>query len=70
MPSDAGLSNAGDDGRAADVLAHVIEKEDFARMDIVGQFNLGFIVTRRCKPVRGGKADGTDGVMDDLFVVD
>lgn len=42
-------------------LSRVISKSDFSEMDIVGQFNLGFIVTRRRK--------GDDG-MDDLFIVD
>ncbi|KAK0466391.1 uncharacterized protein EV420DRAFT_1511385 [Desarmillaria tabescens] len=42
-------------------LSRVISKSDFSEMDIVGQFNLGFIVTRRRK--------GEDG-MDDLFIVD
>ncbi|KAK0455931.1 hypothetical protein EV421DRAFT_1749514 [Armillaria borealis] len=42
-------------------LSRVISKSDFSEMDIVGQFNLGFIVTRRRR--------GDDG-MDDLFIVD
>ncbi|KAK0208879.1 hypothetical protein DFS33DRAFT_1306169 [Desarmillaria ectypa] len=42
-------------------LSRVISKSDFSEMDVVGQFNLGFIVTRRRK--------GEDG-MDDLFIVD
>ncbi|KAK0233751.1 hypothetical protein IW262DRAFT_1332352 [Armillaria fumosa] len=42
-------------------LSRIISKSDFSEMDIVGQFNLGFIVTRRRK--------GEDG-MDDLFIVD
>ena len=41
-------------------------------MDVVGQFNLGFIVTRRCKPVAA--ADGhlslADTMADDPFIVD
>ncbi|KAJ7078992.1 hypothetical protein C8R43DRAFT_351185 [Mycena crocata] len=55
---DAGLASASDDV-ATDALARTINKEDFAAMEIVGQFNLGFVVTRR----------RTDE-MDDLFIVD
>ncbi|KAF8063172.1 DNA mismatch repair protein MutL, partial [Lyophyllum atratum] len=76
VPSDAGVSNTENDERAVDALARVIDKKDFAAMDIIGQFNLGFIVTRRRKTVGGGDSDG-DGneerketVMDDLFIVD
>jgi len=27
-------------------LAHIISKEDFKKMDVLGQFNLGFIIAR------------------------
>lgn len=54
----AGISNAENDD-AADVLSRTIEKTDFGEMDILGQFNLGFIIARRRK-------DGAD----DLFIVD
>ncbi|KAH9481880.1 Mismatch repair endonuclease PMS2 [Psilocybe cubensis] len=49
VPADAGIANADDDAKAADALARVIEKQDFATMDIIGQFNLGFIIVRRQK---------------------
>jgi DNA mismatch repair protein PMS2 len=63
---DAGVSNLEDDERAADALSRVIDKEDFGSMEITGQFNLGFIVTRRRKAIdKEGRAD-----MDDLFIVD
>jgi len=42
-------------------LSRVVSKDDFGRMDILGQFNRAFVITRLCKP-----ADG----HDDLFIVD
>ena len=60
IPSDAGLSNADDDEKAIAALSRVIAKQDFESMDVVGQFNLGFVIVRRCS---GNK-------MDDLFIVD
>jgi DNA mismatch repair protein PMS2 len=61
---DAGVSNVKDDDKAADALSRVIDKDDFSSMEIIGQFNLGFIVTRR-KAI-----DQNGGGMDDLFIVD
>lgn len=51
-----------DDEKAAEVLSRVIDKTDFAEMEIVGQFNLGFIARRQ-------KADGQQR-LEDLFIVD
>ncbi|KAI5824843.1 DNA mismatch repair protein MutL [Schizophyllum commune Tattone D] len=63
--ADAGLANTDDAESAANALARVIDKADFAKMDIVGQFNRGFIIARRRKqPESGGPS------MDDLFIVD
>jgi len=63
---DAGVSNLENDKKAADALSRVIDKEDFSWMEIIGQFNLGFIVTRRRKAMdQEGRGD-----MDDLFIVD
>jgi DNA mismatch repair ATPase MutL len=59
VPVDAGITDAVADDVATAALARTITKTDFGSMDIVGQFNLGFIVTRR-----------RTGVMDDLFIVD
>ncbi|KAG5635395.1 hypothetical protein H0H81_011417 [Sphagnurus paluster] len=67
VPSDAGVSNIEDGERAADALARVFDKQDFANMEILGQFNLGFIVARRRKVAA---ADEGEVAMDDLFVVD
>ena len=66
----AGLANA-DDEAAVEALSRVIDKPDFATMVVIGQFNLGFIVVRRCKPaaVEDG-AFGEEMAMDDLFIVD
>lgn len=60
---EAGISNEEDSSRADEVLSRVIDKVDFGSMDVIGQFNLGFIIVRRRKQVQS--AD-----MDDLFIVD
>jgi DNA mismatch repair protein PMS2 len=63
---DAGITNLEDDKKAVDALSRVIDKEDFSWMEIIGQFNLGFIVTRRQKAIdQEGRGD-----TDDLFIVD
>ena len=66
---DAGVANTENDEKAVDALSRVIEKDDFATMDIVGQFNLGFIVVRLRKTVVSNGSDDPDE-MDDLFIVD
>ena len=55
-----------DDEKATAALARVLSKADFDSMDVVGQFNRGFIVARLCK--NGGEGGG--GATDDLFIVD
>ncbi len=78
LDSAAGVGSAADNEEAAEALSRVIEKGDFERMEVIGQFNLGFIVVRRCKaasadsPSDSGNsshssAGGRD--MDDLFIV-
>ncbi|KAG6918010.1 hypothetical protein DXG01_017020 [Tephrocybe rancida] len=69
VPSDAGVSNTENDEGAIRALARIIDKKDFSKMDVVGQFNLGFIVTRRRKVVDEND-DVSATVMDDLFIVD
>ncbi|PCH42834.1 DNA mismatch repair protein MutL [Wolfiporia cocos MD-104 SS10] len=59
------FADSGDDREAVEALSRVIDKSDFASMDIVGQFNLGFIIARR----KVAQDDSTNG-MDDLFIVD
>ena len=51
-------SNAGE---AEAALSRVVSKDDFGRMDVLGQFNQAFVITRLCKPTEG---------HDDLFIVD
>ncbi|RPD53292.1 DNA mismatch repair protein MutL [Lentinus tigrinus ALCF2SS1-7] len=65
----AGIGSATDDDEAVETLSRVIDKDDFAHMEIVGQFNLGFIIVRRRKS-RSHKGDSPDTEMDDLFIVD
>ncbi|TFK38593.1 hypothetical protein BDQ12DRAFT_651711 [Crucibulum laeve] len=72
VPIDAGVSNTEEHQKAADALSRIIEKTDFANMEVVGQFNLGFIVVR----LRKGLVPSVNGheqdvrAMDDLFIVD
>ncbi|WFD35497.1 ATP-binding mismatch repair protein [Malassezia cuniculi] len=59
-PADISLSAAGIGSEHAEAtLERVIEKGDFGEMEVIGQFNRGFIIVRR--RVRG---------MDDLFIID
>ncbi|SMR62774.1 unnamed protein product [Zymoseptoria tritici ST99CH_3D1] len=65
--ADATLKNAiVEDGlndvEAEDRLSLTVSKSDFARMRIVGQFNLGFILALR--------SGGGDREEDDLFIID
>ncbi|KAJ1301353.1 hypothetical protein OPQ81_003752 [Rhizoctonia solani] len=53
-----------DSARAEQQLSRVIQKQDFLCMDILGQFNLGFIIVRLRKKAPDG------GLLDDLFIVD
>ena len=54
-----------DDEKATATLARVLSKVDFGLMEVVGQFNRGFIVARLSK-IGGEGLDATD----DLFIVD
>jgi DNA mismatch repair protein PMS2 len=56
-----------DDEKATAALARVLSKADFGLMEVVGQFNRGFIVARLSK-IDGG-SEGS-GATDDLFIVD
>ncbi|CAE6429001.1 unnamed protein product [Rhizoctonia solani] len=53
-----------DSAQAEQQLSRVIEKQDFLSMDILGQFNLGFIIVRLRKMAPDG------GSLDDLFIID
>ncbi|RDX43321.1 DNA mismatch repair protein MutL [Lentinus brumalis] len=65
----AGVGNTTDDEEAVETLSRVIDKDDFTHMEIVGQFNLGFIIVRRRKSL-SSKGDSFGADMDDLFIVD
>ncbi|KAG9003131.1 hypothetical protein FRB93_011210 [Tulasnella sp. JGI-2019a] len=69
----AAASNANNDGSAERELSRVISKEDFNAMEIIGQFNKGFIVARLRKRHGAPKADHRSeqqGILDDLFLID
>lgn len=61
----AGLGNR-DAEAAEEALARVINKADFARMEVLGQFNKGFIIAR----LKGHAGEGSVSGSDDLFIVD
>ncbi|KAG4435684.1 hypothetical protein IFR05_008819 [Cadophora sp. M221] len=56
-----------DSEQAEEKLSLTISKADFAKMKIVGQFNLGFILA-----TRASGSNSEDGVMtaDDMFIID
>jgi len=62
---DAGIGNVDNETMVVEVLSRVIDKTDFAEMEVVGQFNLGFIIARRRKSIAL-----SNRMMDDLFIVD
>ncbi|EKM52503.1 uncharacterized protein PHACADRAFT_260955, partial [Phanerochaete carnosa HHB-10118-sp] len=69
LAQEAGIDVGEDNGtRIEEALSRVITKDDFASMEILGQFNLGFIIVRRYG-VHAGSADSAFPV-DDLFIVD
>lgn len=63
MPGAIGLSQGVDDQAASAALSRVIEKQDFEVMEILGQFNLGFILVRLAKAHERSRTD-------DLFIID
>ena len=70
----ASTANASTDGSAERELSRVIHKEDFETMEVMGQFNLGFIIARRQKKVQPTglflPEDDAVPVVDDLFLID
>ncbi|WVQ82773.1 hypothetical protein IAT38_004905 [Cryptococcus sp. DSM 104549] len=67
--TDAGLAGAAgiankDASLAEEALSRVISKADFERMEVLGQFNKGFIIARLKVPGDAGKE------VDDLFIID
>lgn len=63
LSRDAGIET--DDDKAQEALSRIIDKSDFLTMNVIGQFNRGFIIARRRKHDGPGKLD-----MDDLFIID
>lgn len=63
--SAAGIANK-DAAKAEEALSRVISKSDFARMEVLGQFNKGFIIAR----LRSDDGDGKKDMTDDLFIID
>ena len=76
LAREAGIENEdADESKAEEALSRVISKEDFSIMEVLGQFNLGFIIVRRHSPSMCDEAGATDThdhatSMDDLFIVD
>ncbi|TFK22541.1 DNA mismatch repair protein MutL [Coprinopsis marcescibilis] len=73
VPTDASIANSDGTNQksASKALSRVISKQDFETMDIIGQFNLGFIIVRRRQPALPASGDDKRShAMDDLFIVD
>ncbi|KAK9895469.1 DNA mismatch repair protein MutL [Cystobasidium minutum MCA 4210] len=68
--AEAGIKTQDEDARKA--LSRLVSKEDFAKMQIVGQFNLAFIIVRRREAIVQGGADDTEPgpYHDDLMIID
>ena len=60
----AGVGNR-DAAKAEAALARVISKSDFEKMEVLGQFNKGFIIARLRT-----NAHGRESQSDDLFIID
>lgn len=56
-----------DEESAEKLLSLTISKEDFSRMHIVGQFNLGFILTTRQGVTNG---PSLSSAFDEIFIID
>lgn len=54
---------------AEDRLSLTVTKDDFAKMRIIGQFNLGFIIATRSSSEEDG-ADTSKTGKDELFIID
>ncbi|KAG8971841.1 hypothetical protein FRB90_010376, partial [Tulasnella sp. 427] len=66
----ASISNVESPQKAEDELSRVIRKADFESMEVIGQFNKGFIVVRLRKGPLGEMGSSSDVSTDDLFLVD
>lgn len=67
---EAGIKTQDEDARKA--LSRLVSKEDFAKMRVIGQFNLAFIIVRRREAIKREK-DGNSGPLeyhDDLMIIE
>ncbi|KAJ4482401.1 DNA mismatch repair protein [Lentinula aciculospora] len=74
LAEDAGVS-AVDAPKSEAALSRVIIKSDFKEMEVLGQFNLGFIIVRRRKKrtleeLEDSVDEHAAEILDDLFIVD
>lgn len=67
---EASVANTDDNDKAADALSRVIGKGDFGLMEILAQFNRGFIIARRRMREQEDEEASLAKAMDDLFIVD
>ena len=67
---DANIVKSLDAPDAESQLSLIISKEDFAHMEIVGQFNLGFILATRPGTVVSGESSEQTERFDELFIID
>ena len=65
----AGIQNR-DSLQAEEALARVISKAAFERMEILGQFNKGFIIARLRPEARATGSTAKKKASDDLFIID
>jgi len=65
MTAAAGIRNR-DMAQAEQALSRVISKADFAKMEVLGQFNKGFIIAR----LRKTHNETSSRPSDDLFIID
>lgn len=56
-----------DSNGAEEKLSLSVSKTDFAKMKIIGQFNLGFIIASRPSYA---ESNGTPSIRDELFIID
>lgn len=66
----ASVTNVDSQQKAEEELSRVISKVDFESMEVVGQFNKGFIVARLRKAPEGETGSLATTTIDDLFLID
>ena len=69
MAKAAGVQNR-DSTQAGEALARVISKADFERMEVLGQFNKGFIIARLRSDTISANSVSKRKTSDDLFIID